>query len=91
VQTHAQARLKKLLVNSTYDTEQHTVVQPSTQNLKNFEQEIELWFGKLLVHNDIGDIDKQQIQAIGNPANSHLNHFGGVDREIADAAGNELV
>jgi len=26
-----------------------------------------------------------------NPANSHLNPFGGVARAIADAAGNDLI
>jgi len=38
-----------------------------------------------------GDIVKQHTQAIVNPANSHLNHFGGVARVIADAAGNDLI
>jgi len=37
------------------------------------------------------DIVKQHTQAIVNPANSHLNHFGGVVRAIADAAGNDLI
>jgi len=34
---------------------------------------------------------RQHTQAIVNPANSHLNHFGGVARAIADAAGNDLI
>jgi len=38
-----------------------------------------------------GDIVQQHVPAIVNPANSHLNHYGGLARVIADAAGNDLV
>jgi len=38
-----------------------------------------------------GDIVKQHTQEIVNPANSHLNHFGGVAWAIADAGGNDQI
>jgi len=38
-----------------------------------------------------GDIVQQHTPAIVNSTNSHLNHYGGVARVIADAAGNDLV
>jgi len=50
---------------------------------------IELW--PIRVQIGTGDIVKQHTQAIVNPASSHLNHFGGVARVIADAAGNDLI
>jgi len=47
--------------------------------------------GTIRVQIGTGDIVKQHAQAIINPANSHLNHFAGVTRAIADAAGNDLI
>jgi len=38
-----------------------------------------------------GEIVEQHTQKILNPANSHLKHFGGVARVIADAAGIDLI
>jgi len=52
---------------------------------------LDLWIGTLRIQVGTGDIVKQHTQAIVNPANSHLNHFGGAARAIADAAGIDLV
>jgi len=49
------------------------------------------WIGTIRVRIATGDIVHQHARAIVNPANSHLNHFGGVARAIADAAGNDLI
>jgi len=47
--------------------------------------------GTLRVQIGTGDIVRQHTKAIVNPANSHLNHFGGAARDIADTAGIDLV
>jgi len=52
-----------------------------------FDIELDQGIGTIRVQIGTGDIVNQQTQAIVNPANSHLNHFGGVARAIADAAG----
>jgi len=49
------------------------------------------WIGTIRVQIGTGDIVKPHIQAIVNPANSHLNHFGGVARVSADLAGIDLI
>jgi len=56
-----------------------------------FAIELDHWMRTIRVQIGTGDIVKQHTQAIVNPANSHLNHFGGVARAIADAAGNDLI
>jgi len=43
------------------------------------------------VHVGEGDLVKQSVYAIVNPANSHLDHGGGAAKIIADAAGKELL
>jgi len=48
------------------------------------------WIGTLRVQIGTGDIVKQHTRAIVNPANNHLNHFGGAARAIADVAGINL-
>jgi len=47
------------------------------------------WIGTIGVQIGTGDIGNQLTKVIVNPANSHLNHFGGVARSLADAAGNK--
>jgi len=54
-----------------------------------FEIELDQWIGKIRVQIGTGDLIQQHTPAIVNPANSHLNHFGG--EAIADAAGNDLI
>jgi len=60
-------------------------------HVDNFEIELDHWIGTIRVQVGTGDITHQRTQAIVNAANSHLNHFGGVGRAIADAAGKELI
>jgi len=54
-----------------------------------FDIELDYSIGTIPVQIGTGDIINQHTQAIVNPANSHLNHFGEVAR--ADAAGNNLI
>jgi len=49
------------------------------------------YIAKVRIQIGMGDILQQHTPAIVNPANGHLNHFGGVARARADAAGNDLV
>jgi len=56
-----------------------------------FAIELDRWIGTIIVQIGTGDMVRQHTQEIVNPANSHLNHFGGVARAIADAAGNDLI
>jgi len=56
-----------------------------------FGIELDHWIGTIHVQMGTGDIVNQHTQAIVNPANSHLNHFRGVARATADAAGNDLI
>jgi len=53
--------------------------------------ELDHWLGTIRVQIGTGNIVKQHTQAIVNPANSHLNHFVGVARVIADTAGIDLI
>jgi len=64
----------------------HILTAPGT-----YELVLDQWIGTLRVQIGTGDIVKQHTQAIVNPANSHLNHFGGAAWTIADAAGLDLV
>jgi len=66
----------------------HPCFQPSSDI---YELALDQWIGTLRVQIGTGDIVKQHTQAIVNPANSHLNHFGGVARAIPDVAGIDLV
>jgi len=56
-----------------------------------YELVLDEWIVTLRVQIGTGDIVKQHTRAIVNPANSHLNHYGGAARAIADAAGIDLV
>jgi len=56
-----------------------------------FDIALDQWIGTIRVQIGTGDMVRQHTQAIVNPANSHLNHFGEVARAIADAAGNDLI
>jgi len=56
-----------------------------------FAIELDHWIDTVRVQISTDDLVQQHIQAIVNPANSHLNHFRGVARAIADAAGNDLI
>jgi len=68
-----------------------TLLQHVSTPTDTFDIELDHWIGTIRVQIGTGDIVNQQTQAIVNPANSHLNHFGGVARVIADAAGNDLI
>jgi len=87
VRTRAQARLES----------EHTGIEASTPlphvstPTYIFEIELDHWMGTIRVQIGTSDIVHQQTQAIVNPANSHLNHFGGVACAIADGAGNNLI
>jgi len=87
VRTRAQARL---------ESEEGNIVAPTppphiSTSSDIFTIELDHWIGTVRVQIGTGDLVKQHTQAIVNPANSHLNHFGGVARAIADAAGNNLI
>jgi len=56
-----------------------------------FVIELERWMGTMRIQIGTGDLVQQHTKAIVNPANIHLNHFGGVAQAIADAAGNDLI
>jgi len=78
VRTKAQARLKNKHTNIEAPTPQPHVSTPTDT----FDIKLDHWIGTIRVQNGTGDIVNQQTQAIVNPANSHLNHFGGVARAI---------
>jgi len=63
----------------------------STSETDIFNTELEYWIETIRVQIGTGAIVNQQAQAIVNPANSHLNHFGGVACAITDAPGNDLI
>jgi len=52
---------------------------------------LDQWIDTICVQIGMGDLVLQHTQAIVNPANSHLNQFGGAACAIADAAGNDLI
>jgi len=85
VRTRAQARLE----SEHMHIEAPTLLQHVSMPTDTFDIELDHWIGTIRVQIGTGDIVNQQTQAIVNPANSHLNHFGGVARAIADAAGND--
>jgi len=42
-----------------------------------FAIKLDHWIGTIRIQIGTGDLIRQHTQAIVNPANSHLNHFGG--------------
>jgi len=87
VRTRAQARLESEEGNIEVPTPPPHI----STSLDTFAIELDHWIGTIRVQIGTGDIVKQHTQAIMNPANSDMNHFGGVARAIADAAGNDLI
>jgi len=87
VKTRAQVKAESESTNIEAPTQPTQTSIPTDD----FEAELDHWIGTICVQKGTGDITHQRTQAIVNAANSHLNHFGGVARAIADAAGNELI
>jgi len=73
------------------DATRTTIVPDPDQVAGDFLIAADEYIATIRVQIGTGDIVRQHTPAIVNPANSHLNHFGGVARIIADAAGNDLV
>jgi len=84
IRTRAKARRET-------EEEALTSTAPHIPAAGTYEVVLDRWMGTLRVQIGTGDIVRQHIKAIVNPANSHLNHFGGAARIIADAAGIDLV
>jgi len=74
VRTRAQARLESESTN----IEAPTLLQPTRTVDDAFDVELDHWIYTVRVQIGAGDITHQAVKVIVNPANSHLNHFGGV-------------
>jgi len=85
--TRAQARLE----NKKGNIEAPTPPPQISTSSDIFLIKLDHWIGTIRLQIGTGYLVLQHAQAIVNPASSHLNHFGGVARAIADTAGKDLI
>ena len=65
----------------------HPVGEKLMYELKNNKLQFTSPGGAIEVSIYQGDLTKQKVEAIVNPANDQLKHFGGAAKAIAEAAG----
>jgi len=87
VQTRAKARLESEEGNIEAPPP-HPHISTSSDV---FAIALDQWIGTIRVQIGTGDLVLQHTQAIVNPTNSHLNHFGAIARAIADVTGSDLI